>query len=367
MMIVEALNEAEEGKKRGGAGKEAEREQEQERERGQEMGGGSTGSEVMMNDTSAVDASMMVLSPSQANVDSATVVLGQRGDAGVGLGLETPGASTSAATASATAPSASTMTQTQAQTQATNEAGSEDIDELKGLDEEELDWFLLSSEEVKTKERVWVELNRDYLEANAAKNLQAEKWMSNSRSRKKRKTTIKSRDATTPHGTTAAESVRDLLKKIPKYSKRINYDALKDLFADQLDKELMSRFGGDTTMLSMDDDDDIAGGGGGGKMDRMSVASGFGPDKGSRGRRGEIDEDEDDEERRPIIVMEDENHPVPARQSVSQTSVVAGSVGSGVVSKGIVGADEDAEGNVDEEEGDELVVGGWEDAYEQEV
>ena len=38
-------------------------------------------------------------------------------------------------------------------------------DELLGLDEDELDAFLLTDEEVKIKERVWVELNKDYLEA----------------------------------------------------------------------------------------------------------------------------------------------------------------------------------------------------------
>lgn len=38
-------------------------------------------------------------------------------------------------------------------------------DELKGLDEDELDAFILTEEEVKIKERVWVELNKDYLEA----------------------------------------------------------------------------------------------------------------------------------------------------------------------------------------------------------
>lgn len=36
--------------------------------------------------------------------------------------------------------------------------------ELEGLDEEELDAFLLTEEEVRMKERVWVEMNRDYLE-----------------------------------------------------------------------------------------------------------------------------------------------------------------------------------------------------------
>ena len=39
------------------------------------------------------------------------------------------------------------------------------VDDLMGLDEDELDRFLLSEEEIKIKERVWVELNKDYLEA----------------------------------------------------------------------------------------------------------------------------------------------------------------------------------------------------------
>lgn len=39
------------------------------------------------------------------------------------------------------------------------------VDELTGLNEEELDRFILSEDEVKIKERVWVELNREYLEA----------------------------------------------------------------------------------------------------------------------------------------------------------------------------------------------------------
>jgi transcription factor IIIB subunit 2 len=43
------------------------------------------------------------------------------------------------------------------------------VDELTGLDEEELDAFLLNDEEVKLKERVWVELNKDYLEALAGR------------------------------------------------------------------------------------------------------------------------------------------------------------------------------------------------------
>ncbi|KAJ7594903.1 BRF1-domain-containing protein [Mycena floridula] len=102
------------------------------------------------------------------------------------------------------------------------------VDDLMGLDEEELDAFLLSEEEVKLKERVWVEINRDYLEALAAKGDQE----APKKTRKPRKPPQKPRDASTAHANTAAESVRNLIKKNPKYSKRINYDALKDIFVD---------------------------------------------------------------------------------------------------------------------------------------
>ncbi|KZT05708.1 BRF1-domain-containing protein [Laetiporus sulphureus 93-53] len=106
-------------------------------------------------------------------------------------------------------------------------------DELMGLDDEELDRFILTEEEVRIKERVWVEINKDYLEAIAAKTeLQQNEELKDKKSRKRRKTSHKPRDVTTPHGSTVAESVRNLIKKNPKYSKRINYDALKDLFTD---------------------------------------------------------------------------------------------------------------------------------------
>lgn len=40
----------------------------------------------------------------------------------------------------------------------------ESIEDLVGLDEEELDRMILTEEEVRIKERIWVELNKDYLE-----------------------------------------------------------------------------------------------------------------------------------------------------------------------------------------------------------
>ena len=38
-------------------------------------------------------------------------------------------------------------------------------DELLGLNEGELDRFILNEEEVRIKERVWIEFNKEYLEA----------------------------------------------------------------------------------------------------------------------------------------------------------------------------------------------------------
>ncbi|KAI9464791.1 BRF1-domain-containing protein [Russula earlei] len=110
------------------------------------------------------------------------------------------------------------------------------VDELTGLDEDELDQFLLTDEEIRTKERVWVEMNREYLEAIAAKGEQHEPGTTSAKHKKRRKPATKPRDASTPHGSTAAESVRTLLKQNARYSKRINYDALKDLFTDEKDE-----------------------------------------------------------------------------------------------------------------------------------
>ncbi|KAL5501199.1 BRF1 [Sanghuangporus vaninii] len=103
-------------------------------------------------------------------------------------------------------------------------------DELLDLDDAELDAFILSEEEVKVKERVWVEMNLDYLEALATKEA-AKVGGEETRARKRRKTVSKPRDASTPAGSTAIESVQSMVKKSTKYSRKINYEALQNLFA----------------------------------------------------------------------------------------------------------------------------------------
>lgn len=78
----------------------------------------------------------------------------------------------------------------------------------------------------------------------------------------KRKTTNKPRDATTPHGATAAESVRNLIKKNPRYSKRINYDALRDLFDGGGPSNVDEKIDAGVGLWTLDpekDDEDVGG------------------------------------------------------------------------------------------------------------
>ncbi|KAG6844390.1 hypothetical protein H0H87_007202 [Tephrocybe sp. NHM501043] len=201
-------------------------------------------------------------------------------------------------------------------------------DELLGLDEEELDRFLLSEAEVKIKERVWVELNKDYLEALAAKGEQQDSG-SAIKSRKRRKTNNKPRDATTPHGNTAAESVRNLLKKNPKYSKRINYDALKDLFIE------------------------------GGGPPVVAAHMGLGEEKDEADLYTFGDDKDDDGATNMVIIQEEAGSVGVTPAPSAPTRKIPGDE--------ILGDDADADAEADEGSDYGAGEGGWEDAYEQEI
>jgi transcription factor IIIB subunit 2 len=119
-----------------------------------------------------------------------------------------------------------------------------------------------------------------------------------------------------PSGSTAAESVRNLIKKNPKYSKRINYDALKDLFVD-----------GRQVVPSIDDKDDLY------TMDDKSDGEG-------------------------MMVLEEGGGGIGSQRSVTTTRLPR--------------EEQEEQGDEREDEesekGDDHVVDiGWEDAYEQEV
>ena len=150
----------------------------------------------------------------------------------------------------------------------------------------------------------------------------------------RRKTNTRPRDATTATGDTAAESVRNLLKKNPKYSKRINYDALKDLFVESGGLPSMV-----ANMTTGDDDKDDA--------DLYTM-----------------DDDKNDGESAimPTVIVEDEPDNVvltPAKESTKprKKSVLAL----------VDDADMDDEGSDDDKDDDDDDGRGWEDAYEQEV
>ncbi|KAJ7076019.1 BRF1-domain-containing protein [Mycena belliarum] len=191
------------------------------------------------------------------------------------------------------------------------------VDELLGLDEEELNRFILSEDEVKVKERVWVELNKDYLEALAAKGDPDPTF----KPKKRRKTgePTAPRDTANPTGSTAAESVRNLLNKNSKYSKRINYDALRNLLVEgpNLDDK------GDDELYTMDDKSDGEG------MGMVLI-----------------------EEVPGTVVSAPKAKPAPKK----------------AVGRAAAAADAEADDDMDAEEGsDKGEDVGWDEAYEQEV
>ncbi|KAG8949011.1 transcription factor TFIIIB subunit brf1 [Tulasnella sp. 424] len=138
-------------------------------------------------------------------------------------------------------------------------------DKLDDLDEDELDQFILTDEEVRLKTRVWVELNRDYLEKLAAKGLDEAEGDQSRKPPKQKKQKQKPRDSTTARGATPAESVGHLLQK-KKFSRKINYDAIKNLFKSSSDRpsKKSKSYGLDDSLVGFDNDedkDDEAGGG----------------------------------------------------------------------------------------------------------
>ncbi len=146
----------------------------------------------------------------------------------------------------------------------------------------------------------------------------------------RRKTNNKPRDSSTATGDTAAESVRNLIKKNPKYSKRINYDALKDLFVESGGLPSVA-----ANMTTGDDDKDEA-------------------------ELYTMDDDKSDGEAMLSVIVEEEAGTV----ALKPASEPAKPRKNGILAL----HDMDGEGDVDEgsdDDKDEDVA--WEDAYEQEV
>lgn len=117
--------------------------------------------------------------------------------------------------------------------------------------------------------------------------------------------------------------MRNLIKKNPKYSKRINYDALKDLFVDG------SEIRAPGPPIDFDDKDDA---------DLYTM------------------DDKSDGEGMGMVVIEE-----PGNVSVAPTPPVAGARKEPLFVPH-EGDDDDVDGDGDADD-----AGGWEDGYEQEV
>ncbi|KAL8293709.1 hypothetical protein RQP46_000410 [Phenoliferia psychrophenolica] len=101
-------------------------------------------------------------------------------------------------------------------------------DRLDDLDEDELDMFILTDAEAEAKSRLWMEFNKDYLQALADKQTDANGDLKPEAKRRIRKR-HKPRDSTTAQGTDAADATKQMFTK-KRFSKKINYAAINGLF-----------------------------------------------------------------------------------------------------------------------------------------
>lgn len=131
-------------------------------------------------------------------------------------------------------------------------------DELNDLDEDELDSLILTEDEVRIKERVWMEFNKDYLEAALTRQLKLEADQKAGiapapRSRKRQKP----RDGSTAPTGSAAESAKQMMQQ-KRWSRRINYDVLNSLFPESKDesREPQSAQPAENAAGGEDDEDD---------------------------------------------------------------------------------------------------------------
>ncbi|GJN88958.1 hypothetical protein Rhopal_001929-T1 [Rhodotorula paludigena] len=100
-------------------------------------------------------------------------------------------------------------------------------DRLDNLDEDELDAFILTDAEVEIKSRLWMENNKEYLRELAEKQTGPDGELKPLSKRPRKRT--KPRDGANATGLTAADATTKMLEK-KKFSKKINYDAIRNLF-----------------------------------------------------------------------------------------------------------------------------------------
>ncbi|KAK4704857.1 transcription factor IIIB 90 kDa subunit, partial [Phenoliferia sp. Uapishka_3] len=108
-------------------------------------------------------------------------------------------------------------------------------DRLDDLDEDELDSFILTPTEAEAKSRLWMEFNKEYLQALADKQTGPDGELRPEAKRRVRKR-HRPRDSSTAQGTDAADATKQMLTK-KRFSKKINYAAINGLFGTSKEGE----------------------------------------------------------------------------------------------------------------------------------
>ncbi|XP_057679278.1 BRF1 RNA polymerase III transcription initiation factor subunit b [Corythoichthys intestinalis] len=106
-----------------------------------------------------------------------------------------------------------------------SEGGDLDLD---GIDELEIDKYILNDKEVEVKTLMWMEQNQEYLQEQKEKEERIKKEKEKGTYKEKPKKTKKKKKKESMQASTAGEAIKKMLAK-KKISAKINYDVLKDL------------------------------------------------------------------------------------------------------------------------------------------
>ncbi|XP_028252631.1 transcription factor IIIB 90 kDa subunit-like isoform X2 [Parambassis ranga] len=98
--------------------------------------------------------------------------------------------------------------------------------DLNGIDDQEIDKYILNDKEVQVKTELWMKQNAEYLQEQKEKEERINKEKEQGTYKEKKKKTYKKREQI--QASTASEAIEKMLEK-KKISSKINYDVLRDL------------------------------------------------------------------------------------------------------------------------------------------
>lgn len=100
--------------------------------------------------------------------------------------------------------------------------------DLEGLDDKELDMYIMTEVETKRKDAMWTKRNADYLQKQKEKEEKLKKELEEGKPPEKKKKRATTKKKNTAPANTAGEAIEKMLQE-KKISTKINYDVLKSL------------------------------------------------------------------------------------------------------------------------------------------